>query len=60
MTELQSQLPESQSIPVAMLTSRGAAKHRQMATDLGAKAYLTKPYTEKDLMDVAHKLIEIN
>ena len=47
-------------IPVAMLTSRGAAKHRQMATDLGAKAYLTKPYTEKDLMDVAQKLIEIN
>ena len=47
-------------IPVAMLTSRGAAKHRQMATDLGAKAYLTKPYTEKDLMDVAQRLIEIN
>ncbi|VEP12117.1 Chemotaxis protein histidine kinase-like protein [Hyella patelloides LEGE 07179] len=47
-------------IPVAMLTSRGADKHRQLATDLGAKAYLTKPYTEKDLMDVAQKLIEIN
>ena len=47
-------------IPVAMLTSRGAAKHRQMAKDLGAKAYLTKPYTEKDLMDVAQKLIEVN
>ena len=47
-------------IPVAMLTSRGADKHRQLATDLGAKAYLTKPYTEKGLMDVAQKLIEIN
>jgi len=47
-------------IPVAMLTSRGAEKHRKMATDLGAKAYLTKPYTEKDLMDVAQRLIEIN
>ena len=47
-------------IPVAMLTSRGADKHRQLATELGAKAYLTKPYTEKDLMDVAQKLIEIN
>ena len=51
---------ELKLIPVAMLTSRGAAKHRQMATDLGAKAYLTKPYTEKDLMDVAQRLIEIN
>ncbi len=48
------------SIPVAMLTSRGADKHRQIANDLGAKAYLTKPYTEKDLMDVAQHLIEIN
>ena len=47
-------------VPVAMLTSRGADKHRQLATDLGAKAYLTKPYTEKGLMDVAQKLIEIN
>jgi chemotaxis protein histidine kinase CheA/DNA-binding response OmpR family regulator len=48
------------SIPVAMLTSRGADKHKQIASDLGAKAYLTKPYTEKDLMDVAQHLIEIN
>ena len=47
-------------IPVAMLTSRGAEKHRKLANDLGAKAYLTKPYTEKDLMDVAKSLIEFN
>ncbi len=47
-------------IPVAMLTSRGAEKHRKLARDLGAKAYLTKPYTEKDLMDVAQRLIEVN
>ncbi len=51
---------ELRSIPVAMLTSRGADKHRQIANDLGAKAYLTKPYTEKDLMDVAQHLIDIN
>ncbi len=47
-------------IPMAMLTSRGADKHRKLATDLGAKAYLTKPYTEKNLMDVAQNLIEIS
>ena len=47
-------------IPVAMLTSRGAEKHRKLATDLGAKAYLTKPYTEKDLMDVAQSLVKLN
>ncbi|WP_319422500.1 hybrid sensor histidine kinase/response regulator [Pleurocapsa sp. FMAR1] len=61
--ELLSNLHKDQSlrsIPVAMLTSRGADKHRQIANDLGAKAYLTKPYTEKDLMDVAQHLIDIN
>ena len=51
---------ELKLIPVAMLTSRGADKHRNLANDLGAKAYLTKPYTEKALMDVAQRLIEIN
>jgi chemosensory pili system protein ChpA (sensor histidine kinase/response regulator) len=30
-------------IPVAMLTSRAADKHRQHAMDLGANAYLVKP-----------------
>jgi chemosensory pili system protein ChpA (sensor histidine kinase/response regulator) len=47
-------------IPVAMLTSRGAEKHRKLATDLGASAYLTKPYTEKELIDVAQRFININ
>ena len=51
---------ELKSIPVAMLTSRGADKHRKIAKDYGAKAYLTKPYTEKELMDVAQHLIKIN
>jgi chemosensory pili system protein ChpA (sensor histidine kinase/response regulator) len=46
------------NIPVAMLTSRGAEKHRKLATDLGASAYLTKPYTEKDLIDVAQRFIK--
>jgi chemotaxis protein histidine kinase CheA/CheY-like chemotaxis protein len=46
-------------IPVAMLTSRGAEKHRKLATDLGASAYLTKPYTEKELIDVAQRFIDL-
>ncbi|WP_036487621.1 hybrid sensor histidine kinase/response regulator [Myxosarcina sp. GI1] len=51
---------EFKRLPVAMLTSRGADKHRKLASELGAQAYLTKPYTEKDLMDVAHRLIEVS
>lgn len=45
-------------LPVAMVTSRGAEKHRKIAADLGAKAYFTKPYLEEELLRAAEKLIE--
>lgn len=43
--------------PVALLTSRGAEKHRKVAAKLGASGYFTKPYTEKDLLDAAKRMI---
>jgi chemosensory pili system protein ChpA (sensor histidine kinase/response regulator) len=43
-------------IPVAILSSRGADKHKQIAADLGASAYLVKPYVEKDLLDSASRM----
>ncbi|MBE9159469.1 response regulator [Nodosilinea sp. LEGE 06152] len=45
-------------IPTAMLTSRGADRHRQMAVDLGAKGYFTKPYLEEMLLDAARRMLE--
>ena len=44
-------------LPVAMVTSRGAEKHRKIAADLGAKAYFTKPYLEEELLTAAKSLI---
>ncbi|MBF2098745.1 MAG: response regulator, partial [Gloeomargaritaceae cyanobacterium C42_A2020_066] len=44
------QQAEFRHLPVLMLTSRAGQKHRQMALDLGARAYLTKPYLEQDLL----------
>ncbi len=38
-------------IPVAMLTSRSGFKHRQMALELGAIHYFTKPYSENQLLE---------
>lgn len=40
----------SATVPVTMLTSRSSEKHRQLALQLGASAYLTKPYTEHELL----------
>ncbi|MDP5339638.1 MAG: hybrid sensor histidine kinase/response regulator, partial [Nodularia sp. (in: cyanobacteria)] len=41
---------EMKHIPVAMLTSRSSDKHRQLAMQLGARAYFSKPYNEQELL----------
>jgi chemotaxis protein histidine kinase CheA/ActR/RegA family two-component response regulator len=40
-----------QHIPVIMVTSRSMDKHRQMADQAGVTRYVTKPYTDDDLLD---------
>ncbi|NEQ99234.1 MAG: hybrid sensor histidine kinase/response regulator [Cyanothece sp. SIO2G6] len=45
-------------LPIAMLTSRGADRHRQMAVQLGAKGYFTKPYLEEALLDAAQRMLK--
>jgi two-component system, chemotaxis family, sensor histidine kinase and response regulator PixL len=44
--------------PVIMLTSRGGDKHRQMARELGASSYLTKPYLEQDLLKTLQSVLQ--
>jgi chemotaxis family two-component system sensor histidine kinase/response regulator PixL len=44
-------------IPVAMLTSRSSNKHRQLAMQLGARAYFSKPYNEQDLLRTLEEII---
>jgi two-component system, chemotaxis family, sensor histidine kinase and response regulator PixL len=46
----------SAAVPVTMLTSRSSEKHRQLALQLGASAYLTKPYTEHELLSTLTNL----
>ncbi|AFZ18733.1 response regulator [Allocoleopsis franciscana] len=46
------------NLPIAMLTSRGADRHRQMASQLGASGYFTKPYLEEVLLDAAQRMIK--
>ncbi|MEY2654726.1 MAG: hypothetical protein RLZZ524_1754, partial [Pseudomonadota bacterium] len=43
---------ELASLPVIMITSRIARKHRDLATELGANHYLGKPYSEEELLGV--------
>jgi DNA-binding response OmpR family regulator len=46
----------STTVPITMLTSRSSEKHRQLALQLGASAYLTKPYTEHELISTLGSL----
>ncbi|BDI19892.1 hypothetical protein ANSO36C_56940 [Nostoc cf. commune SO-36] len=45
-------------LPIAMLTSRGADKHRQIASQLGASGYFTKPYLEEALLEAATRMLK--
>jgi chemotaxis protein histidine kinase CheA/ActR/RegA family two-component response regulator len=45
-------------LPIAMLTSRGADRHRQIAAERGARGYFTKPYLEDVLLDAAQRMIK--
>jgi chemosensory pili system protein ChpA (sensor histidine kinase/response regulator) len=42
--------PSTAAIPIIMITSRTAEKHRSMAFELGVNEYLGKPYQEDELL----------
>jgi chemosensory pili system protein ChpA (sensor histidine kinase/response regulator) len=44
--------PKLADLPVIMITSRIAQKHRDYAAELGVDHYLGKPYAEEDLLQL--------
>jgi chemosensory pili system protein ChpA (sensor histidine kinase/response regulator) len=47
------------TIPVVMITSRSAEKHRERAFESGVSQYLTKPYDDKQLLDTIRELAKL-
>jgi CheY-like chemotaxis protein len=45
------------SLPLIVLTSRAAAKHQQRAMQLGANAYVVKPYQDEELLNLLNTLV---
>jgi len=43
--------PDTADLPVLMLTAKGQSKDREMALSLGANAFLTKPFSNTELVD---------
>ena len=48
----------TRSIPVVFLTARAGDKHRRMGLELGASAFLNKPFKEPELMEILGTLLE--
>ena len=44
--------PRLADLPVVMITSRIAQKHRDYAAELGVQHYLGKPYSEEELLSL--------
>jgi chemotaxis family two-component system sensor histidine kinase/response regulator PixL len=47
-----------EKIPVIMLTSRSGDKHRNLAMQLGANGYFTKPYIEQDFLAELKRMLQ--
>lgn len=48
--------PEWADLPVLMLTARGQAKDREMAVEAGASRFMTKPFSNADILDAVREL----
>jgi chemosensory pili system protein ChpA (sensor histidine kinase/response regulator) len=49
--------PEFAGLPIIMITSRSMEKHRRQAAEAGVNVYLTKPYSETELLKHIRKAI---
>ncbi len=46
-------------LPIVMITSRMAEKHREHAMSLGVNHYLGKPYGEEELLEIIHSYTHV-
>jgi chemosensory pili system protein ChpA (sensor histidine kinase/response regulator) len=49
--------PRTQAIPIIIISSRTADKHRNQAVSLGVNAFLGKPYQESELLQHVAKYL---
>lgn len=49
---------EFQNLPVLMLTAKGQTKDRQAAENAGASLFMTKPFSNDEIIANVHKLLQ--
>ncbi|MDX5401974.1 MAG: response regulator, partial [Rhodobacterales bacterium] len=50
LTDLRAQ-PETQDLPILMLTARGQARDRELAEKAGASRFMTKPFSNVEILE---------
>ncbi|WP_420403485.1 response regulator transcription factor [Nisaea sp.] len=48
--------PRTRKLPVIVLTAKGQEKDRKTAQEIGADAFVTKPFSNRDVIDQVKKL----
>lgn len=48
--------PRLRSIPVMVLTAKGQAQDRRMAEDIGADGFMTKPFSNREIVQEMQRL----
>lgn len=56
LTELRAQ-DATRDLPVLMLTARGQTKDREMAEKIGASRFMTKPFSNAEVLEVVRELV---
>jgi len=49
----------TRGLPVLMLTARGQSKDREMAERLGASRFMTKPFSNKEVLACIQELVRV-
>ena len=49
--------PDLAALPVLMLTARGQRKDRDLAESLGASRFMTKPFSNQEVLDTVRELV---
>jgi len=50
--------PDTQSLPVLMLTARGQSRDRAEAERVGASGFMTKPFSNADILAAVRALVQ--
>jgi len=51
--------PSTEDLPVLMLTARGQTRDRELAEQAGASRFMTKPFSNSEVLDAVRSLLAI-